>query len=323
MAEAYFLPVLARRPDLCSRLWAVDPDPARLAVVSQQFDVKTASSLDEILDFFDAAVVAAPHSAHFAIASEVISAGKHVFCEKPLTTTLEEAETLVGAAERAGVVLMVNNWRRRSPAYREIKRLIEAEDLGRLVAASWVEGLKFAWPTRSGFYFTQRPSNGLPPPGVMLDIGAHVIDLLCWWLGPEPVVVECRTDSFGGPEARARLVLDFAGARAQTDLSYYQKMVNTYVIQFERGRISGAVYDDHLFTLVRGTSKPEIVRPSRRRVSLRMHALAMMSNFVAAVVGDARPLVSGRDVLPSITAITEGYRQAQEFSAPWLPRPGA
>jgi hypothetical protein len=136
------------------------------------------------------------------------------------------------------------------------------------------------------------------------------------------VVEKCRTDSFGGPEGGARLVLDFAEVRAQTDLSDCQNMINAYAIRFERGRISGAVYDDHLFTLVRGTSKPEIVRPSHG-VSLRMRALSMMSNFVAAVAGEAQPLVSGRDVPPSIRAITEGYRQAREFAAPWLPMQGA
>jgi predicted dehydrogenase len=322
MAEAYFLPVLARRPDLCSVLWAVDPDPARLAAVSKQFGVKTASSLEQVVDAVDAAVVAAPHDAHFAIASKLIAVGKHVLCEKPLTTTLAESETLVAAAEQRGVVLMTNNYRRHGPAFREIKRLIESADLGRPVAASWMEGRKFNWPTKTGFYFTQRPRNGLPPPGVLLDVGAHVIDLLCWWLGSEPVVVECRTDSFGGPEGRARLVLDFAGARAQTDLSYYQKMVNTYAVECERGRISGAVDDDHLFTLVRENSRPEIVRLSRCRVSSRVHARGMISNFVAAVAGRERPLVSGRDVLPSIGAITQGYQQAQEFDAPWLPRVG-
>src|SRR5262249_3348522 len=140
---------------------------------------------------------------HFAIGDKLIAARKHVFCEKPLTPTAEEATALVEAAERAGVILMTNNWRRHCPAFREIKRLIGAGDLGRPVGASWIEGLKFAWPTKSGFYFTQAPSNGLPPPGVLLDIGSHVLDLLCWWLGSQPQVKECWTDSFGGPEARA------------------------------------------------------------------------------------------------------------------------
>jgi predicted dehydrogenase len=320
IAEAYFLPVLVKRPDLCSVLWAVDPDPGRLAAVSKQPGVRTALSLEEVADDLDAAVVAAPHNAHFALASKLIAAGKHVLCEKPLTTTLAESEALVSAAERAGVVLMTNNWRRHSPAFREIRRLLETGALGRPVAASWTEGWKFAWPTKTGFYFTQRPQDGLPAPGVLLDTGAHVIDVLCWWLGSEPVVVECLTDSFGGPEGRARLVLNFAGARAQADLSYYHKMVNTYAIECEGGRISGAVGEEHLFTLVRDGSKPEMVRLARGRITQRMHAVGMISNFVAAVAGRERPLVSGRDVLPSIRAITQGYQQAQGFDAPWLPR---
>jgi predicted dehydrogenase len=44
IAESYFFPVLARRSRLCSHLWAIDPDPQRLAAVSQQFGAKTAPS---------------------------------------------------------------------------------------------------------------------------------------------------------------------------------------------------------------------------------------------------------------------------------------
>jgi predicted dehydrogenase len=71
-----------------------------------------------------------------------------------LTTNLEEAAELVAAADRAKVILMTNNWRRNCPAFREIKRIIDASSLGLPTAASWTEGRKFAWPTKSGFYFT-------------------------------------------------------------------------------------------------------------------------------------------------------------------------
>ena len=65
IAEAYFLPVLRKRPNLCSKLWIIDPDQARLKSVSSQFGIDAvATSLDQVLDDIDAAVIATPHDTH-------------------------------------------------------------------------------------------------------------------------------------------------------------------------------------------------------------------------------------------------------------------
>jgi hypothetical protein len=116
------------------------------------------------------------------------------------------------------------------------------------------------------------------------------------------------------------LVLDFAGVKAHTDLSYYQKLTNTYRIHFEFGCITGVSGEEHRFTLERAGRKPQIVRLPRGRISNLGHATQMMTNFVSAVSGNNKPLVTGRDVLRSIKAISKAYRSAQVFDAPWLPR---
>lgn len=318
IAESFFLPVLAKRPDLCSSLWLVDGNPERLQAMAKLFGITTtAPRLDQrVLDNIDAAVIATPHDTHYPISQTFISAGKHVLCEKPMTVTFEDGADMVALADRAGVVLMTNNWRRQCPAFREIKRIIEAGELGRPIAATWTEGKKYNWPTSSGFYFTQQSRNNLPPPGILLDIGAHVIDLLCWWFGDNPSVVDCRTDSFGGPEARVTLVVDFAGVKVQTDLSYYQKMTNGYRLEFEGGHIEGNAWDPHRFMLHRRDQKTRTVTRSR----IADPAAHMIANFVGAIGGRNAPSVTGRDVLPSIKVIADAYRGAQSYDAPWLPR---
>jgi predicted dehydrogenase len=313
IAEAFYLPTLTERRDLCSALWIVDANPVRLKTMSQKFQISTvAASLEHVLDQIDVGVVATPHDTHFPISMQLIAAGKHVLCEKPITSAVEEAETMVKAAERAGVMLMPNNWRRNAPASREIKRIIETGTLGPPVSAAWTEGKKFDWPTKSGFYFTQKMHSKLPPPGVLLDIGAHTVDLFCWWFGSNPEIVECKTDSFGGPEARATLLMNFAGVATRTELSYYQKLVNTYNIQFERGSIAGGIYEQH-FTLYRPGRKPEIIGKATD------FDTEMIVNFVGAVAGRNPLLVTGHDVLPSVRAISTAYETAQRYEAPWLP----
>ncbi len=321
ISEAFYLPVLSAKRSICSELHLVDTEPRRLAAMARQFGATTtASSLNDVLDQIDAAVIATPHASHFPIASTLIAAGRHVFCEKPLTLHAADAEELVRAASAAKVVLMTNNFRRDFAAFRGIADIIRRGELGRPLAATWTEGAKFAWPTQSGFYFTQLGAGGLPPPGVLLDIGAHVVDVLCWWFGDAPHVIECRTDSFGGPEGRARLTLGFAGMRAEIDLSYYQRMANSYSLTFERGSISGVTNESYRFQLLREGARPVTVSIRSGRVDVEKHWSRMLSNFVAVVHGSDRPMITGHDVVPSIRAIEEAYRAAKPFDAPWLPR---
>jgi len=173
-----------------------------------------------------------------------------------------------------------------------------------------------------GVLFTQRSRNDRPPPGVMLDLGAHVVDLLCWWFGGEPAVVDCKTDSLGGPEARATLELDFAGMRADVELSYYQKMSNVYCIRFEHGCITGGCWEEHRYAVQHGSARPKAVKLASRGMTCKERATEMIAEFVGAIAGGNQPFVSGRDVLPSIQAISEGYRCARSYDEPWLPRFG-
>lgn len=318
IAESFFLPVLAKRRDLCSDLWLIDANAERLKAMAQKFGVsKISSKLDQwVIDSIDAAVIATPHDTHWPLGQSLMSAGKHVFCEKPMTVTPQDGDDMVAAAERAGVVLMTNNWRRASSAFQEIKRIIDAGTLGRPLSVIWPEGKYNNWPTSSGFYYTQQAKNGLPPPGILLDIGAHVIDIMCWWFGADSKVVECRTDSFGGPEARSTLVIMYAGGvRVQIDLSYYHKMTNIYRINFEHGYIEGHAADQHKFVMHRRQKSQTITR-SR----IANPAAHMISNFVGAIVGRNAAPVTGRDVMPSIRVIAEAYNHAQPYDAPWLPR---
>lgn len=318
IAESYFLPALIARPNLCSALFLVDSNPERLAETSRRFAIsRTSTRLESIIGDVDVAVIATPHDTHYPISQTLIAAGKHILCEKPMTTTPDEGVDMVSAADRAGVVLMTNNWRRACPAFREIKRIIDTGALGAPLGASWTEGKKFNWPTTSGFYFTQQSRNGLPPPGIMLDIGAHVIDLLCWWFGSNPTVVDCQTDSFGGPEARATMELRFGNVNVQTDLTYYQKLTNTYELRFERGTIRGHADDPHRFVLHERGKRRKVVSLKRNDP-----AVFMISNFISVIAGQDQPVVTGRDVLPSIKAIFEAYQIARTYDAPWLPRLG-
>ena len=273
ISEALYLPVLSKANSICSELHLLDTHPGRLAAMAGKYRAASGTTkLPELIARVDAAVIATPPLTHFPIAQALIAAGKHVFCEKPMTIRPTDAENLVQLASTSDVMLMVNHHRRGFPAMSRIREIIQSGELGRALNVAWIEGHKPAWPTQSGYYFTQRTVDGLPGTGVLLDMGAHSVDLLCWWLGT-PQVLECRTDSYGGPDARARLDLDFNGTPAQVDLGSYVRMKNTYILQFEGGTIAGQIGDTSRFELARRSARPMLaaflMEPEPPALSLR------------------------------------------------------
>jgi predicted dehydrogenase len=77
-----------------------DPDPARRGGIP-------IGSFRELLDCSDAIYITAPNTRHVDLALEAVAAGKHVFCEKPLATTLEDARRVLDAASSARTVFQV------------------------------------------------------------------------------------------------------------------------------------------------------------------------------------------------------------------------
>ena len=78
----------------------------------------------------DAVVIATPVSTHFGLASEALEAGKHVFCEKPLTRTVDEGVRLVELADSRERILMVGHTFVYTAAVNKIRDLIKAGELG-------------------------------------------------------------------------------------------------------------------------------------------------------------------------------------------------
>ena len=79
----------------------------------------------------DAVDICLPHHLHAAVAVEAAQAGKHILCEKPIAATLEEADQMIEAAERAGVVLMIAENERFNPLSHKVRDLVQAGVIGR------------------------------------------------------------------------------------------------------------------------------------------------------------------------------------------------
>jgi predicted dehydrogenase len=148
---------------------------------AEAHDCRPAESLDALLgdEDVEAVLIATPHSTHADLTKEAASAGKHVFVDKPFTLTVVEAKRAIKAVEAAGVILQVGHNRRRQPANRRIRQMIDNGDLGTAHYAeanlSYPKGLN----PRTGW----RGEPDESPAGGMTALGVHMADNLNYLLG--------------------------------------------------------------------------------------------------------------------------------------------
>jgi predicted dehydrogenase len=94
-----------------------DPDDHNAKIAEETYGVKRWADLDELIASVDVIDIVTPTVTHFELAKKVIQKGKHVFIEKPLTHTLEEAKSLLKMSKEAGVKIQVGHVERFNPAF--------------------------------------------------------------------------------------------------------------------------------------------------------------------------------------------------------------
>jgi len=100
-----------------------DPDDATAEAVVQQYNIRRYATEDELIEIVDAADVVAPTNFHFSICEKAIRKGKHVFVEKPLANTVDEAQTLVKLVKESDIKLQVGHVERFNPAFLALKNI--------------------------------------------------------------------------------------------------------------------------------------------------------------------------------------------------------
>ena len=293
----------------------VDPDLKRAEALGQSLGGVAATATDyrEVLAAVQGAIIAVPHHLHYPIAADCLRSRVAVLCEKPLTETAQQAKDLVALADGNGVALLVNNMRRRYPSLVDITRLLRAGELGTLRDIQIAWGEKFDWNAASGFYFARAGAGR----GALLDRGAHMLDLLCWWMGGLPRLVACEDDSFGGSEAVVSVQVEKDGVSGRMDLSWLSRYSNDIRITGSAGRIELGVYDWRSYTLALAGRAPRVVKLPAPGPTPRDVARDMIDNFIAVLRGQAAPHVSGRDVIDAIALTEMCYAARTRFALPW------
>jgi predicted dehydrogenase len=172
----------AAHPDTHVR-WVCDVVEERAKrVVSMYGDIRTTSIVEDVLDddAVDAVVVATPPETHRSIGLAALAAGKHVLVEKPLASSLEEAQELVDAADKADRVLMCDHTYCYTPAVTKIRELVRSGALG---------DVQYVDSTRINLGLIQSAVD------VLWDLAPHDLSILDFVLPPDqaPTAVSAFT----------------------------------------------------------------------------------------------------------------------------------
>jgi len=160
-------------------------DPARAAAFAREQGVERGTSAVEeaVGSDVDAVYISTTNDRHAAHTHAAVAAGRHVLCEKPLALSLDDAQGMVDAAAKAGVVLGTNHHLRSAPVHRTLRRLLADGAVGRPLAVRVAYTINLSERLR-GWRLGAAPGSG-----VVFDLTVHDADTVRFVTGLEPVEV--------------------------------------------------------------------------------------------------------------------------------------
>src|SRR5918992_1274640 len=278
-------------------------------VFSKKYGCHAAASYEEILadSKIEGIVNTTPNSVHRETTVAAAEAGKHVFLDKPIANTIDDARAITTACRKAKVVLALGYQRRRESHFRWVKEEIDAGVFGKLVnAEANISRDRLGKIDLSSWRYT---AEGMPG-GVMLQIGIHYTDVLEYLIGPVKAVSGrfVRLVLPGDNPDVASLVLEHEnGALSTLNASYAS--ASEYYLMNVYGKEASAYYDLHqgLRWLKRGSDKSESV-PVKKNDPI----VEELEEFARAVRGEGKPEMDGEKSTASLAVLLAGIKSAKE-----------
>ncbi len=288
------------------RLRAVfDPDDHSAAMFSLKHGVKRAPSLDELLGEIDALYICSPNAQHAAIAVRALEAGMHVFSEKPMATSLADADAVLAAALAARGVYQAGFNRRFSGVYAALKRWIDAGNspASALLKMNRGELQRPAWtgdPAVSGGFLYETPVH-------MLDMARHLFG------EPAEVIVRARSAVYEQLDDFSML-LTFASKMSATLTASAHA---TWLFPFERVEVYGdhaiaATEEMERITFARGIGRQsETLDFAQQPFEERWGYVEEDRRFIDAICGEGEPAVTAADAHATTALVDRCYRAAE------------
>lgn len=246
--------------DICAERRAIAADKLPEARIYTDAEILLEQEADG-LDFVD---IATPPAYHASIAQAALQRGLHVLCEKPLTTTLAEAQSLITAAEKHQRVIFPCHNYKHAPVVKAIREIIESGQIGKVrsVTLNTFRNTHAKGVTEWNTHWRRehRYSGG----GIAMDHGSHTFYLTFDWLRSYPTAVTAKMSNLEpekyDTEDNFSAVLTFPTGLAHVHLTWtagVRKVI--YTIQGEKGAIT--VDDDDIqIATMQKTDGPDVAQ---------------------------------------------------------------
>jgi predicted dehydrogenase len=252
----------------------------------------------------DAVIVAATNTTHAKMTIAALEAGKHVLCEKPMATTLEDAQAMMDAAERAGMKLMIAQNQRLEDANKKAKEILQSGKLGKVYTFRAIFGHPGCedWAIDGeDTWFFRREITGL---GTLGDLAVHKLDLIRWLLDDEYTEASAFVDIMEKtyPDGEPINVEDNAicllrtqkGAIGTMVTSWtYRKEDNTTYIYCENGVLSLYAHPDYPVVVDYDHERAEYHKVGKKPTNVEQVKSGIIDAFVDCIVNDTEPLIPG------------------------------
>ena len=263
----------------------IDFDIKKAEALVEKYGGKAYKSIDDVPEKLDLVSVVTPPAAHYPVVMDLLDRGIPVFCEKPITTDVEQAKELLKKSKETGIQVGLGFKMRYEPVFAKAKELVG--ELGELFGLSVAKNQPFSEDHRSEW---------IKNTGCMYELSVHDYDLINWIMDAEPVSVnaDLRYSEGWVREDKAFLDVEYSnGVRAQLMSSY--------------SKDSAWAPNDitMVFTGERGTMRVE--RPDRIVLATKdgvkivdIEPLGGLEVFVVQIKKFIEKLTAGEEYIPGI-----------------------
>ena len=273
----------------------------------------------------DAVSMCVANRYHAPIALEALNAGKHVLCEKPMATSLEDAERMIRAAEENQRFLMIGHNQRLVPAHIRAKELIKRGEIGRVLSFHTTFGHSGpeSWSVEKGahtWFFKKKDAF----MGVMGDLGIHKADLIRWLIDDEIAEVQAlvatldkrdEKGNFIDVDDNAICILKSRKGIIGTltaSWTYYGEENNSTVLYGTDGYMKICDHPDYPIMIVKKNKERVYYKVGGIQTNDNQTKSGVIDMFIRSIKNNTPPEISGWEGLQALKIVFACLESAQK-----------
>lgn len=317
IAQVRHIPEYLENPD-AKLVGFFDMDQERTKELAEKYDGKAYESAEALLadPEIEAVSVCAANYAHAELTIKALKAGKHVLCEKPMATNLEDCEAMVKAAKESGKYLMIGHNQRLAKAHVKAKELIDEGLIGRIISfrTTFGHGGPETWsitPGKNVWFFDKKRA----AMGAMADLGVHKTDLIQFLTGERVIRTTARLTTLDKRDGSGELISVDDNAVCIYELSggilgtmtaswtYYGAEDNSTILYGSKGIMR--IYDDpqHSIVVRLADGEEKVYDVEQIQTNDNQTKSGVIDLWMDCLVKNKEPEISGESALAAMRAV--------------------